>query len=114
MFSCYPCNSAVTFDDLDRLRSTPTLADVNPSDAKVKLKEVQVELILSCFAGVSGREKNYDFNTFSPHKLLLSFLLVISGVSFIFFLQTTFLSMIKTLSSFTRSRVTWCCSHSSF
>ncbi|KAG0713559.1 Phospholipase D2 [Chionoecetes opilio] len=41
VFSCYPCNSATTFDDLDHLRTTPTLADVNPLAAKVKLKEVQ-------------------------------------------------------------------------
>lgn len=45
VFSCYPCNSATTFEDLDRLRSAPTLADVNPSAAKAKLKEVQGHLV---------------------------------------------------------------------
>ncbi|XP_063885233.1 phospholipase D1-like isoform X2 [Scylla paramamosain] len=46
VFSCYPCNSATTFNDLEQLRTTPTLAEVNPADAKVKLKEVQGHLVL--------------------------------------------------------------------
>lgn len=43
VFSCYPCNSATTFNDLEQLRTTPTLAEVNPTDAKAKLKDVQVD-----------------------------------------------------------------------
>ncbi|MPC23114.1 Phospholipase D2 [Portunus trituberculatus] len=46
VFSCYPCNSATTFNDLEQLRTTPTLAEVNPADAKAKLKEVQGHLVL--------------------------------------------------------------------
>ncbi|KAK3885465.1 hypothetical protein Pcinc_010323 [Petrolisthes cinctipes] len=45
VFSCYPCNSATTFEAVDELRRTATLAEVSPMDAMVKLQEVQGHLV---------------------------------------------------------------------
>ncbi|XP_042214753.1 phospholipase D1-like isoform X2 [Homarus americanus] len=45
VFSCYPCNSAKTFEDVDKLRSATTLAEVNPTEAQARLKEIQGHLV---------------------------------------------------------------------
>ncbi|XP_047484778.1 phospholipase D1-like isoform X5 [Penaeus chinensis] len=47
VFSCYPCNSATTFEEVDRLRNSTSKAELNPSEALVKVKEIQGHLV--CF-----------------------------------------------------------------
>ncbi|XP_042891430.1 phospholipase D1-like isoform X4 [Penaeus japonicus] len=47
VFSCYPCNSATTFEEVDRLRNTTSKAEISPSEALEKLKEIQGHLV--CF-----------------------------------------------------------------
>ncbi|XP_071527642.1 phospholipase D2-like isoform X2 [Panulirus ornatus] len=46
VFSCYPCNSATTFEAVDKLRHTTTLAEVSPVEAQAKLNEIQGHLVL--------------------------------------------------------------------
>ncbi|KAK8734536.1 hypothetical protein OTU49_005869 [Cherax quadricarinatus] len=45
VFSCYPCNSATTFEAVDKLRQTTSLAEVNPTDAQARLSQVQGHLV---------------------------------------------------------------------
>ncbi|XP_045604222.1 phospholipase D1 isoform X2 [Procambarus clarkii] len=45
VFSCYPCNSATTFQAVDELRNVMTLAHVNPTDAQARLQQVQGHLV---------------------------------------------------------------------
>lgn len=54
VFSCYPCNSATTFEEVDRLRNSTSKAEMNPSEALVKVKEIQVnDLMFACIALVN-------------------------------------------------------------
>ncbi|XP_064083697.1 phospholipase D1-like isoform X4 [Macrobrachium nipponense] len=45
VFSCYPCDSAKTFEDVNRLRNSASMADLNPSEALRKLKDVKGHLV---------------------------------------------------------------------
>ncbi|XP_068212303.1 phospholipase D1 isoform X2 [Palaemon carinicauda] len=45
VFSCYPSDSAKTFEDVNRLRSAVSMADINPAEALKKLKDVKGHLV---------------------------------------------------------------------
>ncbi|KAK7063196.1 Phospholipase D, partial [Halocaridina rubra] len=45
VFSCYPCDSAKTFEDVNRLRNKSSLADIDPSEAHRRLKNIKGHLV---------------------------------------------------------------------